>query len=29
MHKHRGRCGALRLENGGAYGGGCFILTLP
>jgi two-component system sensor histidine kinase SenX3 len=29
MHKHRERCGALRLENGGAYGGGCFVLTLP
>ncbi len=29
MHKHRQRCGALRLENGGAYGGGCFVLTLP
>ncbi|HEU4851147.1 MAG TPA: HAMP domain-containing sensor histidine kinase [Telluria sp.] len=29
MHKHRGRTGHLRLENGGAYGGGCFILTLP
>lgn len=29
MHRHRGRHGALRLENGGAYGGGCFILTLP
>ena len=29
MHKHRGRCGALRLENGGLYGGGCFVLTLP
>ncbi|MGZ8288362.1 MAG: sensor histidine kinase [Telluria sp.] len=29
MHKHRGRSGAIRLENGGAYGGGCFILTLP
>ncbi len=29
MHKHRGRCGALRLENGGALGGGCFVLTLP
>ena len=27
MHKHRGRSGALRLENGGAYGGGCFVLT--
>jgi signal transduction histidine kinase len=29
MHRHRGRCGSLRLENGGAYGGGCFILRLP
>ena len=29
MHKHRQRCGSLRLENGGAFGGGCFILTLP
>ena len=29
MHRHRGRHGGLRLENGGAYGGGCFILTLP
>lgn len=29
MHKHRQRSGALRLENGGAYGGGCFILSLP
>jgi signal transduction histidine kinase len=29
MHKHRQRSGALRLENGGAYGGGCFVLTLP
>jgi signal transduction histidine kinase len=29
MHRHRGRAGALRLENGGAYGGGCFILILP
>ena len=29
MHRHRQRRGALRLENGGAYGGGCFILTLP
>jgi two-component system sensor histidine kinase SenX3 len=29
MHKHRGRSGSLRLENGGAYGGGCFVLTLP
>jgi two-component system sensor histidine kinase SenX3 len=29
MHKHRDRCGAVRLENGGTYGGGCFVLTLP
>jgi signal transduction histidine kinase len=29
MHRHRGRQGTLRLENGGAYGGGCFILSLP
>jgi len=29
MHRHRERTGAVRLENGGALGGGCFILTLP
>ena len=29
MHKHRQRTGSLRLENGGALGGGCFILSLP
>jgi two-component system sensor histidine kinase SenX3 len=29
MHKHRQRTGTLRLENGGAYGGGCFVLRLP
>ena len=29
MHKHRQRTGAIRLENGGAYGGGCFVLRLP
>jgi signal transduction histidine kinase len=29
MHKHRQRSGSLRLENGGQYGGGCFVLTLP
>jgi signal transduction histidine kinase len=29
MHRHRGRHGSLRLENGGAYGGGCFVLSLP
>jgi len=29
MHRHRGREGSVRLENGGALGGGCFILNLP
>jgi signal transduction histidine kinase len=29
MHRHRGRHGTLRLENGGTCGGGCFILSLP
>ena len=29
MHRHRGQAGSLRLENGGAYGGGCFVLRLP
>jgi hypothetical protein len=29
MHRHRERRGALRLENGGQYGGGCFVLSLP
>ena len=29
MHRHRERSGAVRLENGGALGGGCFILSLP
>ncbi|WP_312512427.1 HAMP domain-containing sensor histidine kinase [Massilia sp.] len=29
MHRHRDRVGAVRLENGGRMGGGCFILTLP
>ncbi|MET0980735.1 MAG: HAMP domain-containing sensor histidine kinase [Telluria sp.] len=29
MHRHRGRTGCVRLENGGALGGGCFILSLP
>ena len=29
LHKNRGRCGAIRLENGGPFGGGCFVLTLP
>jgi signal transduction histidine kinase len=29
MHRHRERSGAVRLENGGPLGGGCFILLLP
>ena len=29
MHKHRQRSGSLHLENGGQYGGGCFVLRLP
>ena len=29
MHKHRQRSGAIGLENGGAYGGGCFVMRLP
>jgi two-component system sensor histidine kinase SenX3 len=29
MHRHRGREGSVRLENGGTLGGGCFILSLP
>ena len=29
MHKHRQRSGAIALENGGAYGGGCFVMRLP
>ena len=29
MHKHRGQSGSIALENGGALGGGCFILRLP
>jgi signal transduction histidine kinase len=29
MHRHRGRQGSVLLENGGAYGGGCFVLRLP
>jgi signal transduction histidine kinase len=29
MHRHRGVGGSVRLENGGALGGGCFILGLP
>ncbi len=29
MHKNAGKQGTLSIENGGAYGGGCFVLTLP
>lgn len=29
MHKRQGRRGSVRIENGGAYGGGCFVLCLP
>ena len=29
MHKHRQRSGEIRLENGGAWGGGCFVMRLP
>lgn len=29
LHRHGGRKGHIRLENGGRFGGSCFILTLP
>jgi hypothetical protein len=29
MHHNRGRSGEIRLENGGAWGGGCFVVKLP
>lgn len=29
MHKNRGRVGKILLENGGRWGGGCFVLHLP
>jgi signal transduction histidine kinase len=29
MHRHRQRTGSIALENGGALGGGCFVLRLP
>ncbi|MFZ5582806.1 MAG: sensor histidine kinase [Pseudomonadota bacterium] len=29
LHRNKGRHGAICLENGGAWGGGCFVLTLP
>lgn len=29
MHRNAGKQGGLAIENGGAWGGGCFVLTLP
>jgi len=29
MHKNKGQSGSLTIENGGAYGGGCFVVRLP
>ena len=29
MHRNAGRQGNLSIENGGAYNGGCFVLSLP
>jgi signal transduction histidine kinase len=29
LHQRGERCGSIRLENGGQFGGGCFVLTLP
>lgn len=29
LHRNRGRRGEIRLENGGSYGGGCFVIRLP
>lgn len=29
MHKNGARQGSLTIENGGAYGGGCFVVKLP
>ena len=29
LHQNRDRSGSMQLENGGAFGGGCFILRLP
>lgn len=29
LHKNRGKTGSMNLENGGEYGGGCFVLRLP
>lgn len=29
MHRNAGQQGGLAIENGGAYGGGCFVVKLP
>ena len=29
LHQNQGQRGSLTIENGGAYGGGCFVLRLP
>lgn len=29
LHKNSGKRGTLTIENGGAFGGGCFVLRLP
>lgn len=29
MHKNGAQCGTLHIENGGRYGGGCFVVRLP
>ena len=29
LHKNQGQSGSLTIENGGAYGGGCFVVRLP
>jgi hypothetical protein len=29
MHKNGTKQGSLTIENGGAYGGGCFVVKLP
>ncbi|MDR3368786.1 HAMP domain-containing sensor histidine kinase [Rhodoferax sp.] len=29
LHQNNGRSGTLSIDNGGAFGGGCFVVTLP
>lgn len=29
FHRNQGRCGEIKLENGGSFGGGCFVVRLP